>query len=85
MNVTIIWDLDDDEEGNVQHIARHGIEKDDVAQVFDDPVGTGRSDSSERPMIFGYTVDRRYIAVIYEPIDEETVYPITAFEVPEPS
>ena len=25
MNVSIIWDLDDDEEGNVMHIAEHGL------------------------------------------------------------
>ena len=85
MNVTIVWDLDDDEEGNVQHIAQHGIEKDDVAHAFDDPVGFDTSDSSKRPMVFGYTIDDRYIAVIYEQIDEGTVYPVTAFEVPEPS
>ena len=85
MKVTIIWDLDDDEEGNVQHIAEHGIEKDDVAHVFDSPVGLGISDSSSRPMTFGYTIDDRYIAVIYEKIDEDRVYPVTAFEVPEPS
>ncbi len=85
MNVTIIWDLDDDEEGNVQHIAEHGIEKGDVADVFDNPIGVDTSDSSSRPMVFGYTIDDRYIAVIYEQIDEDTVYPVTAFEVPEPN
>ncbi len=85
MNVTIIWDLDDDEQGNVQHIAAHAIEKDDVAHVFDDPVGFETSDSSRRPLVFGYTIDNRYIAVIYEEIAEDTVYPVTAFEVPEPS
>jgi len=85
MNVTIIWDLDDDEAGNVQHIAEHGIDKKDVAHVFDDPVGSDTSDSSGRPMVFGFTIDDRYIAVIYEQIDEHSVYPITAFEVPEPS
>ena len=85
MNVTIIWDLDDDDGGNVQHIAEHGLEKDDLAHVFDDPVSWSASDSSKRPMVFGYTIDDRYIAVIYEEIDEDTVYPITAFEVPEPS
>ncbi len=85
MNVTIIWDVDDDEEGNVQHIAEHGIEKDDVARVFDDPVGFDTSDSSKCPMAFGYTIDNRYIVVIYEEIDSDTVYPVTAFEVPEPS
>jgi len=41
MNVAIIWDLDEDEEGNVQHMAEHGIEKDDVAHVFDHPVSSG--------------------------------------------
>ena len=84
MNVSIIWDLDDYEEGNVQRIAEHGIEKDDVARVFDAPVGSDTSDSSQRPMIFGYTLDGRYITVNYEQIDGETVYPVTAFEVPEP-
>ena len=84
MNVTIVWDLDDDDEGNVQHIAEHGIEKDDVAHVIDCPVGLGTSDSSKRPMVFGYTIDDRYIVVIYEQIDENTIYPVTAFEVPEP-
>lgn len=84
MNVTIIWDLDEDEEGNVRHIAEHGLEKNDVAQVFDDPVGFDTSNSSGRPMVFGYTIDNRYIAVIFDQIDEDTVYPVTAFEVPEP-
>ena len=82
--LAIIWDLDEDEEGNVQHIAEHGIEKDDVAHVFDHPVGGDTSDSSQRPMVFGYTLDGRYITVIYEQIDDDTVYPVTAFEVPEP-
>jgi hypothetical protein len=29
-------------------------------------------------------LDGRYITVIYEQIDDDTVYPVTAFEVPEP-
>jgi uncharacterized DUF497 family protein len=85
MNVSIIWDLDDDEEGNVLHIAEHGLDKDDIADVFDHPVGIGTSDSSHRRMIFGYTADGRYITVVYEQVDEDTVYPVTAFEVPEPA
>jgi hypothetical protein len=85
MNVMIIWDLDDDEEGNVQHIGDDGIGKDDVAHVFDHPVGFDTSDASGLPMVFGFTIDDRYIAVIYEQIDKDRVYPVTAFEVPEPS
>ena len=72
-------------EGTREHIAEHAIDKDDVAHVFDDPVGFDTSDSSKRPLVFGYTIDNRYIAVIYEEIDEGTVYPVTAFKVPEPS
>jgi hypothetical protein len=30
----LIWDLDDDPDGNVQHIAEHGLTKDEVASVF---------------------------------------------------
>ena len=51
MNVAIIWDLDEDEAGNVQHMAEHGIDKADVAHVFDHPVGSDTSDSSQRPMV----------------------------------
>jgi hypothetical protein len=33
----ILWDLDDDPEGNVQHIAEHGITVVDVEEVLSDP------------------------------------------------
>ena len=39
------------------------------------------SRSSGRPIRFGYTVDGRYIAVIFEWIDEITIYPVTAYEI----
>jgi hypothetical protein len=31
---SIIWDLDDDPDGNVQHCAGHGITKEEVEEVF---------------------------------------------------
>jgi hypothetical protein len=39
------------------------------------------SESSERSMVFGYTVAKRKIAVVYEVVDAITVYPITAYDV----
>ena len=80
----IIWDLDDDEEGNVRHLEQHGIEKDDVLRVFANPTGQDTSRSSGLPMVFGYTSDGRYVAVVYEEVDQDAVYPVTAYEVPEP-
>jgi hypothetical protein len=32
MNVSIIWDLDDDEEGNVLHIAEHPVTAFEVSE-----------------------------------------------------
>jgi hypothetical protein len=34
--------------------------------------------------VFGYTPDGRYIVVIYEVVDADTVIPVTAYEVQEP-
>ena len=31
---SIIWDLDDDPEGNGQHCAQHGVTKEEVEDVF---------------------------------------------------
>jgi hypothetical protein len=35
----IIWELEDDPEGNVRHIAEHGISQDEVAEVLAEPIG----------------------------------------------
>ena len=78
---SVIRDLDDDPEGNVQHIAEHGITKEEVEEVLENPAGIELSRSSGRPVAFGETSTGRLIAVVYDQIDEETAYPITAFEV----
>lgn len=76
----IIWDLDDDPEGNVQHIAEHGITKAEVVEVLDRPEARETSRSSGRPVVIGATREGRTILVVYEEIDEDTVYPVTAYD-----
>lgn len=39
------------------------------------------SRSSGRLLLFGHTPSGEYIAVVYEELDEVTVYPVTAFVV----
>jgi len=78
----ILWDLDDDPEGNVQHIAEHGItieEVEDVLYVAEEVVA---SQSSGRPTTFGETSTGKYIAVVFEIVEEDplAVYPVTAYE-----
>ena len=76
-----IWDLDDDPQGNVQHIAEHDISKEEVEEVLQDPAGIETSRSSGHTIAFGETSTGLLIAVVYEKIDKDTVYPITAYEV----
>ena len=80
--IDIIWDLDNDPDGNVRHIAQHGITKEEVNEVLDQPEDSDTSRSSDRPIAFGLTSTSRYIAVVYDVIDDNTVYPVTAYEVP---
>ena len=77
----IIWDLDDDPGGNVQHIAEHGIAKEEVEEVLESPDGIETSRSTGRPIAFGETDTGRLIGVVFEEVDEDTVYPVTAYEV----
>jgi hypothetical protein len=82
-----IWDLDDDPEGNVQHIAEHGITQDGVEEVL---IGNYEratfSESSGYPITFGWTSTGRHIAVVYEEAESDPLKlrPITAYETPPP-
>ncbi len=80
MPFQIVWDMDDDPEGNVMHLDEHGVSKDEVVEVLKSPAGHERSRSSGRPIAFGWTSAGRLLAVVYEQIDEDTVYPVTAYE-----
>ena len=77
-----VWDLDDDPDGNVQHCLQHGVTKDEVADVLQNPTDTDTSDSSGRPIAFGDTSSGRHLMVVYEEVDAETAYPVTAYDVP---
>ena len=79
--VEIIWN--EEPGGNVEHIAEHGLTPEDVEDVFLNPVDHDVSRSSGLPIVFGFTSDGRYILVVFEQIDEITVYPVTAYVVEE--
>ena len=79
---TIIWDMEEDPNGNVQHCAEHDVTKEEVEEVFQNASDADLSRSSGRPVVFGDTNDGRHLIVVYESIDADTVYPITAYEVP---
>ncbi len=78
----IIRDLDDDPAGNVQHCAEHGVTKEEVEEVFQNATDADISRSSVRPVVFGDTSSGRHLMVAFDEIDADTVYPVTAYDVP---
>jgi uncharacterized DUF497 family protein len=77
----IIWDDPDDPDGNVQHIAEHGLDVKDLEEVLVNPTREGRSHSSGLPIAWGYTLEGVYILVVFDRIDEETIRVVTAYPV----
>lgn len=77
----VIWNYEPG--GNAEHVAEHGLTTTDVEAVLRDPLEETISRSSGRPVATGYTPDGRLIFVVYEQIDDCTLYPVTAYEVGE--
>ena len=85
--VDVIWDLEDDPEGNYQHIIEHDVTPEEVEEVLNDRASrTTTSVSSGRPITFGWTSTGKYIGVVWELVEDDprVIYPITAYPVPEP-
>lgn len=78
-----IWDTDDDPRGNVRHIAEHGLTPEDVEDVLFGVHELETSRSSGSPIAFGFTSNGQYVCVVFEWVDEDTVYPVTAYPVEE--
>lgn len=77
----VVWDHTPG--GNVEHVEEHDLTTADVDFVLENWESRDVSRSSDRPCVFGHIGDGRYIVVIYEEADD-TVIPVTAYEVPEP-
>jgi len=83
----IIWDLDDDPEGNLQHILEHDITREEVEEILERWSNVDfLSRSSDNRITFGWTSTDRYLAVIWELVEEDprAIRPITAYSVPPP-
>ena len=64
------------------HCAEHDVTKDEVEEVFQNATDSDISRSSGQPVVFGDTSTGRHLMVVYEEIDSDTVYPMTAYDVP---
>jgi uncharacterized DUF497 family protein len=84
--VQILWDLEDDPDGNVQHIAANGVSVEEYVEVFASNYEKATvSRESGRPIAFGWTRTGKHIAVVWDEIQSEDpliIRPVTAFETP---
>lgn len=64
-----------------QHVADHGITREEFEEVVNQPEFVTASRSTGRSIAFGWTSTGKYLAAIYQMIDDVTVEPITAYEV----
>jgi hypothetical protein len=78
---SIIWDLDDEPDGNVRHCAAHGVSQNEVEEALGNANDEDVSRSPGRPIVFGYTKTGRYLAVVFERVDEDAIYPATSYDV----
>lgn len=64
-----------------EHLAQHGVSPNEFEEVVSDPDDVDQSRSSGRRIAFGGTSTGKYLACVYELLDDATVLPVTAFEV----
>lgn len=86
LDVQVIWDLEDDPAGNVQHLAANGVTVEEYLEVFAGNYDQATiSRSSSRPITFGWTSSGKHIAVVWHEVQHQgtlIIRPITAFEAP---
>ena len=78
-DVQILWDLEDDPDGNVQHVAANDVTVEEYVEVFAGNCSRGW------PICFGWTSTGKHIAVVWEEVQPEDpliIRPVTAFETP---
>ena len=66
---------------NLQHLAENGVSPEEFEEVVCNPDLVDTSRTSGRPIAFGPTSSGRYIACVYDMLDELTIVPVTAYEI----
>jgi uncharacterized DUF497 family protein len=61
-------------------LSEHAVTAAEFEAVVCDPDFVDTSRTTGRPIAFGMTLNGRYLACVYELLDAQTVYAITAFE-----
>ena len=66
----------------VEHLAEHDVATEDFEEIVSFPDRRGKSRSTGSPCCWGETPDGRHLICVYEKLDEMTIVPVTAYDVP---
>lgn len=75
-NVFFIWN-----DELIKYIGQHGVTPDEFEEVVLNAIDVYKSRSSGRPIVFGPTSTGKFLACVFEYLDDETVLPVTAYEI----
>lgn len=65
----------------IAYLAQHGVTPEEFEEVVLRSRSLRRSRSSERPIVFGPTSTGKFLACVFEYLNDEEVLPVTAYEV----
>lgn len=68
----------------IRHLAEHDVTPEQFEEIVKYPEARGNSRTSGRPCCWGETTDGRYLICVFEKLDDVTLLPVTAYEVPMP-
>jgi hypothetical protein len=66
----------------IDHLAEHGVTPEEFEEIVNHPDLRGTSRSTGRPCCWGESPDGRFLICVYEKLDDLTILPVTAYEVP---
>lgn len=66
----------------IDHLGEHGVSQEDFEHVVSSPEVISVSRSTGRPCCWGEASDGRCIFCVFEKINDITIVPITAYEIP---
>jgi hypothetical protein len=67
----------------VEHLAEHDVSPDEFEEVVSDPHYEGVSRSTGNPIAIGYTSVGRHLCCVFRRLDNDTIEPVTAYDVGE--
>ena len=67
----------------IEHLGEHDVTPEEFEKVVSDPDHEDISRSSKNPLAFGSTTAGRYLCCVFKRFDDDTIEPVTAYEVGE--